>query len=399
MKIYEKRNVFEAALDRIRYLFDEFPNVIVEISGGKDSTVVFHLAMIVAKEKHRTPLPVFWIDQEAEWQGTVDCCEKIMTRNDVAPYWFQMPMDITNNASSFDRYSHCWDPAAKDDWVHPKHKLSIKENNYREKRFHKLFTKIMNREWKGEKACFLTGVRAEETPKRLMSLTNQLTYKGITWGKVSNKRHEHYAFHPVYDWSYRDIWKAIHDNDWDYNRIYDLMYKYGVKVRGMRISNIHHETSKQALRMVHEFEPETWKRVQKRLPGANTIHEMKDDSYTCPTSLPFMFETWKDYTEHLLDNLVQENKNRKLIRKEMGKMELVYTDDNIKKAMYRYIITTILACDWDLTKLTNFKLGQEVYTYRRWKQGRWDGIDTKYVIKSNYIPDYGKKQIERYLYG
>ncbi len=34
MKILSDKNVFDAALDRIRYLFDEFPNVVACISGG-----------------------------------------------------------------------------------------------------------------------------------------------------------------------------------------------------------------------------------------------------------------------------------------------------------------------------------------------------------------------------
>ncbi len=31
MKIYSKQNVFDAALERIRWLFDEFPNVVVGV--------------------------------------------------------------------------------------------------------------------------------------------------------------------------------------------------------------------------------------------------------------------------------------------------------------------------------------------------------------------------------
>lgn len=35
MKILTKQNVVEAALDRIRFLFEEFPNVVVGFSGGR----------------------------------------------------------------------------------------------------------------------------------------------------------------------------------------------------------------------------------------------------------------------------------------------------------------------------------------------------------------------------
>ncbi len=51
MKIYKSRNVFDAALERIMIFFDEFPNLIVGFSGGKDSTVTLNLALKVAEEK------------------------------------------------------------------------------------------------------------------------------------------------------------------------------------------------------------------------------------------------------------------------------------------------------------------------------------------------------------
>ena len=78
MKIFSSQNVFDAALDRIRYLFDEFENVVVGYSGGKDSTIILNLALQVAKEKDRLPLPVLFIDQEAEWHGTIDMVKNVM---------------------------------------------------------------------------------------------------------------------------------------------------------------------------------------------------------------------------------------------------------------------------------------------------------------------------------
>ena len=39
MKFYLDENVYDAAIERIEYLFDEFDEVIVSFSGGKDSTI------------------------------------------------------------------------------------------------------------------------------------------------------------------------------------------------------------------------------------------------------------------------------------------------------------------------------------------------------------------------
>ena len=55
MLIYKENNVFEEALERIRMLFDTHDDIIVSMSGGKDSTVLFNLALTVAKEKKPSP--------------------------------------------------------------------------------------------------------------------------------------------------------------------------------------------------------------------------------------------------------------------------------------------------------------------------------------------------------
>jgi len=86
MKIYHNKTVFDAALDRIRYLFDEFPNVIANFSGGKDSTVIFNLVLKVAKEKKRLPLTVQFLDQEAEWENNISYIRKIMNRSSLCHF-------------------------------------------------------------------------------------------------------------------------------------------------------------------------------------------------------------------------------------------------------------------------------------------------------------------------
>src|ERR1035437_6333627 len=168
MKIYKKTTVYEESLERIRFLFSEFETVAVGISGGKDSTVCLELSLKVAKELDRLPLKVMWIDQEAEWQATVDYCAKAFKRPEIEPYWLQMPMVITNNASSYERYAQCW--KAGEDWIHPQNPISIKENKYGTDRFHDLFAAFLKVEFP-VKTCYISGVRTEETPKRFMSIT------------------------------------------------------------------------------------------------------------------------------------------------------------------------------------------------------------------------------------
>src|SRR3990167_1853639 len=106
MKFYLDQNVFDAALERIRWLFDEFPNVVVNISGGKDSTVVLNLALMVAEEKGRLPLKVMFIDQEAEWQTVIDYIREIMADPRVDPKWLQVPIRLFNATSTIEPWLH-----------------------------------------------------------------------------------------------------------------------------------------------------------------------------------------------------------------------------------------------------------------------------------------------------
>jgi predicted phosphoadenosine phosphosulfate sulfurtransferase len=308
MRIYLKNNVFDEALARINRIFDEFPNVVVGFSGGKDSTVTFNLTMQVAKERGRLPQKVLFVDQEAEWQATIDYVKKIMYRDDVEPYWLQVPFKITNSASSQHNELYAWQEGAE--WLREKDPISIKENVYNTAKgtthhneFYAFFSRFFAYHFKGQPAAYLSGVRAEESPQRATALTNSQTYKDITWGKTLDKSVGHYTFYPLYDWSFTDIWSAIHKNGWDYCKIYDYMYQHGVPVNQMRVSNLHHEQAIKSLFYLPEIEKETYNKLTKRLNGISSANKLGFDNFY-PKTLPPMFSSWKEYRDFLLDKIV-----------------------------------------------------------------------------------------------
>ena len=361
MKIYKSQNVFDAALDRIRFFFDEFDDVVIGMSGGKDSTVTFNLAMIVAKEKHRLPLKVLFLDQEIEWQHVIDYIKTVMYRPDVDPLWVQVPFDMPNSTSTTKHWLECWKEG--DTWMRDREPIARTENIYGKTKFYDMFNGIMDVEHDGRKCCLLGGVRTEESPGRFGGLTNSATYKWITYGKVLNKKKEQYTFYPIYDWSYTDVWKAINDNDWDYCKIYDFMHRYGVATKDMRVSNLHHETSVRWMFILQEVEPETYEKAVQRLPGLDMAAKMGKDDYFV-RKLPFMFASWEEYRDYLLDKLITNEKWKAGFQKMFKKLDSIYLNE-LGDKLYKTEISSILTNDFEYTKLKNFESRPEMQRVKK----------------------------------
>ena len=301
---YLPTTVFEEALNRIRFVYDNCDDVIISMSGGKDSTVVFNLALIVAKERNRLPLKVFWLDQEAEWQATEDYMSYIMHRKDVKPYWFQIPFDFTNSLSFEDNFLRVWDETKKDVWIRPQSDISIKVNPLKENRFHPLVNQLPSCCDVADKkhVGVLVGMRISESLNRRMTLAyGKAQYKGITWCKkmVNNTR----CFYPIYDFDDTDIWTAIARNKWRYNKIYDYFYRYGVKGKDMRVSALIHETAWHSIELLQECEPRIYNRYLDRIHGVNCFSQFGKE--IMPKELPQAFKDWKEYRDYLLESFIK----------------------------------------------------------------------------------------------
>jgi len=369
MRIYQKQSVFEAAQKRIAWLFDEFENIAVNFSGGKDSCVVLNLTLAEAERRGRLPLTVQWVDQEAEWQATVDYVAHVFSDSRLAPRWFQIPIKIFNATSPAEPWLYVWDPDKEPLWMRSKHPMAITQNIYGTDRFAKLFGAILKHHYPASPVASIGGVRAEESPGRSMGITSFATYKWATWGTKENAKLGHYNFYPIYDWSYRDVWAAIHRNNWPYASIYDAMHQYGYKVQDMRVSNLHHETAIKHLRFLQEIEPHTWQRLTTRLRGINTIKHLQKLSMEVVKELPPMFSSWREYRDHLLANLITDPEIKAKFVEKFRTLDQRYADIARPDMRYKVEIASILTNDFHFTKLNNWEASPEMGTYRKWKKG------------------------------
>lgn len=367
MKIFTDRTVFEAAQARVARIFDEFENVLVWTSGGKDSTVIYELCLAEAEKRGRLPLDVAFIDQEGEWQATIDYVRLQMNDPRVRAHWYQVPMILFNATSGEDEWLHCWEEGGQ--WLREKEPNSIGVNNLGTNRFKEMFSAIVLEIFGKEKACAVGGVRAEESPARLLGLTSQVTYKEITWGKHEHKNREHYTLYPIYDWTYRDVWKAIHDNGWAYCKIYDGMYQKGVPIQKMRVSNVHHETAVQSLLVFQELEPDMWNRLTARMNGINVARHM-GQTFSIPKEYPYMFRSWREYRDHLLENLIEKEENKEAFRALFDRYDARYRGKELVK-LHKAEIRSLLVNDYHGTILETFSAGNPASgrkIMRRWEK-------------------------------
>lgn len=387
MKIYSNKTVLEAAKERIKFLFEDFENVVVSYSGGKDSTVILGLCLEVARELDRLPLKVMFLDQESELAATIEIVQEVMNSEEIEPLWLQVPIKISNGTSQKQSWIQCWKEG--DEWQREKSPISIKENIYGTDRFYQFFTNFFAVEYPNTKSCYIAGVRCEESPQRALGLTSDLTYKHITWGKKVNPQKGHYTFYPIYDWSYTDVWKYINDENLSYNKAYDYMYQYGIPITAMRVSSLHHETAIHSLFYLQEAEPDTWNNLVKRLDGINTAGRLDKAGFQMPKDLPYMFESWEEYRDHLLENLIQFEDKKEIYKRTFKSQDEKYHYPEIRKYVIKAQIRTLLFNDYHFTKMQASLTRPEVYAFVKFmKKGV---LPTK---KNKYVRAY-EQRIER----
>ena len=333
--IYGSKTVVEATKERVKYLFDNYDNIQLSFSGGKDSTVLFHFINEEAKKRNRK-FYLFFLDQEAEYQGTIDMVDWAMRQPNVIPLWYQVPMFMTNACSSEQLFLWAWGEG--ENWVRPKSDISIHEIKGKyPKRFYKfvLWSSMQLRKLKG-KSVSVIGLRAEESPSRRFVMFGE--DNDLFWLR---RKHEPHKAYPLIDWSYTDVWKFLAENNLKYNKVYDKMYMLGLNLRTMRVSNLIHEKAYRCLTELQELEPETYDKLEQRLKGVHcaSIYAKENLMYSIK-KLPEQFKTWKEYKDFLLENIHPDL--AKIFRYQWSRFG--DTDD---VGACKYMVKRILLCDWE----------------------------------------------------
>ena len=310
---YQTDNVLMAARRRISDVFDTFAHIVVSVSGGKDSTVMHHLAMDEAARRSRR-VTVFFLDQEAEYQSTIDIITRMMVNPLVDPFWVQVPLMMTNATSHRATTLRAWWEG--EEWVREKDPIAIHALDGHPRRFYDFFR--WHEKQVPEGTCFLVGLRSRESLDRFRAVTGS-PVNGRAWMTQSGGRA--CRAYPLFDWNTGDVWKYIADNGVAYNALYDRMMAKGTTPNKMRVSNLIHEKAFRCLADLQEFEPETYEKLLRRVDGVHAAAlYSRDGSVYDARDLPSAFSSWRAYRDYLLDTtpLVEIDRFRKRFAKQPG---------------------------------------------------------------------------------
>lgn len=279
IKKYRDFDVLAASRARISLIFDNFERIYCAFSGGKDSTVTFHLVMDEAIKRNRK-VGVMYVDFEAQYQDTISHIQNMfgLYKDHIEQHWICVPMLLRNAVTNYQPQWITWDRSKEDLWIREKpidckmekdYPFYLKDQPMEFEEFVILFG-----EWFGQgKSCAaFIAIRADESLHRYCAVATYQkkgkTFQGYRWTARQGK---YFNIYPIYDWKAEDIW-TYHATypDKPYNKVYDKMQMAGVPLNSQRLCQPYGDEQKKGLWLYHILEPETWGRLVARVNGVNS---------------------------------------------------------------------------------------------------------------------------------
>lgn len=318
----EKTNVYEAAKKRVEFIFNEFDNVLLAFSGGKDSGICVNLFYEYAKENNLLhKLAIYHEDYEGGYPQTFEYIERVFEKvSDIKRYWLCLPIKAACSASMHQTHWIPWDSNHKDIWIRkmPKGNYVINEENVwfpfikgtSGFDLRVIFAKHFAE--KHGKTAVIVGLRMDESLSRRAIITSKwrkAMYKSKRYSRVIDENTVN--FYPIYDWKTQDVWIANARFQWDYNQLYDLYYMAGLNLSEMRTASPFHAAGQKNLMLYKVICPNTWAMMIGRVNGVNFT-----GIYGGTTAMgwrnikkPKHF-TWKQYAEFLIKTLPDSARER-----------------------------------------------------------------------------------------
>ena len=384
-KVYLNKSVLEASKERISYTFDNFEKIYLSLSGGKDSTVMFHLVIEEAMRRNRK-IGLFFLDWECQFEMTIKHVkEMIETYKDYLDvYWVSLEIETCSACSVYEPIWRSWDERKKNLWTREKDELSIKDVDFFPFYYAGItfeeFVPLFG-EWysEGKTTASFVGIRSQESLNRWRAIARKDVERFDNKNYTTKSTDNVWNVYPVYDWVVDDIWTYVAKENKPYNKVYDRMYQAGLKLNQMRIDEPFGDEARKNLWIYQIIEPITWSKFTARMAGINNAslysQEKGNILGNSKVSLPTGY-TWKSFAEFLLETMppstANHYKNKISVYIKWYK-ERGYPDDIPDEADYkleqkgkvpawRQIVKTLLKNDWycqtlgfGVTKSSNYE--------------------------------------------
>jgi len=317
----EVKNVYDAANERIDFIFKNFERIYLSFSGGKDSGVMLNLVLDYMRKNSITEkIGIMILDNEANYEYSLQFMHSILQKNldllDV--YWCCLPITLPCTVSSYATEWQCWGLRDEKRWIRPMSKepyivnvgnMPFGEWFKEDMPYDEFWDEFGDWYSQGKKTACLIGIRADESLNRFRAIMNQtkITVKGQCWTKKKrlNNQLPVYNCYPIYDWKTQDIWVANAKMGWEYNQLYDIFWKAGLSIAQMRVASPFMSESKSSLNLYRVIDPHVWQTLCARVQGANFVatygKQLNYNSFKLPPG-----HTWKSFVKFLLDTLPKE---------------------------------------------------------------------------------------------
>lgn len=319
-----RKNVYELTLERIDTIFNEFDNVYVSFSGGKDSAVMLNLCIDYMRRHHiARKLGVFHMDYEVQYEETTRYIDRVFAANKdlLEIYRVCVPFKVTTCTSMYQTYWRPWEEEKRELWVRemPAECYTAQDFPFYSKEmwdyeFQLLFAQWYHRLKGANRTCCLVGIRTQESYNRWRTIyagkrTSQ--YRNLVW--TCRNSPDIYNAYILYDWLTTDIWTANGRFGWPYNRIYDLFYMAGVPLESQRVASPFISQAISSLHLYKAIDPDTWGRMIGRVNGANfaALYGRTAATGWQSVKLPKGM-TWEGYMHFLLSTLPERTRNNYL---------------------------------------------------------------------------------------
>ncbi len=318
------KNVHELAMQRIGILFNEFDNLYVSFSGGKDSGVMLNLCIQYIRENNlKRKIGVFYMDYEVQYDETVKYVDRVLQTNPdiLEVYHVCVPFKVTTCTSMHQIYWRPWDDECKEFWVRDMPAESYQKANFPfyspamwDYDFYIQFAQWYHFLKNANKTCCLVGIRTQESVHRWRTIygnKRHRMYHGLKWTRRLSK--DIYNAYVIYDWLTTDIWTANGRFGWDYNRLYDLYYQAGVPLEKQRVASPFLLAAQESLRLYRAIDPDMWGKMVSRVNGINFTALYGHTNAVAQKKIKLPPEhTWESYMHFLLSTLPEKTRENYL---------------------------------------------------------------------------------------